>query len=202
MSEVIVFFPSLILVTLFRRSKPRHPRTLSPVAEAIGRVKRSKSSAQPAPSQPKSCNERFYFPWWCLIVAYLLSFIVAGVSLAFVVIFGISYGDEKVRRWLGSIAIGFFSSIFFTQPLKVLSLLILFYMCCRRKSRAEVFIDEEDPIEDFTVATTDAHKKFPVNSFSSSRKTKSLVSCFSSSRNRFSRELVSIRIERNVKNNV
>lgn len=166
---MIVFFPSLILVTLFRRSKPRHPRTVSPVAEAISRVKQEKTSAQPVPSQPKSCSERFYFPWWCLIVAYVLSFIVAGVCLAFVVIYGISYGDDKVRRWLGSIVIGFFSSIFFTQPLKVLALVILFYLCCRRKSQAEVFIEEEDPIEDFTVSTTDAHKKFPVNSFFSKR---------------------------------
>lgn len=163
MSEVIVFFPSLILVTLFRRTKARHPRTISPVTEAINRIKRERMMSKPVQSSPKTFSERFYFPWWCLIVAYVLSILVGGVCIAFIVIHGISYGDDKVRRWLASIVIGFFSSIFLTQPLKVLTLALLFYMCCRRKSHAEAFIEEEDPIEDFTVSTIDADKKFPVN---------------------------------------
>ena len=107
-------------------------------------------------------NKKFFFPWWCIIVAYVLSFIIAVVCLGFTAIRGFQYGDDKVRRWLGSILVGLFSSILLTQPLKVLSLALLFSFFCRRKSQGETFIEEEDPIEDFTVSTIDAHRKFPV----------------------------------------
>ena len=59
------------------------------------------------------------FPWWFKIFAYLLSFAFAGVSLFFVIIKGIEFGDEKVQKWLTSLIISFFTSLLLTQPLQV-----------------------------------------------------------------------------------
>lgn len=59
------------------------------------------------------------FPWWCKIIAYMLSFIFAFVSLFFIVIKGISLGDIKVSKWLTSLLSSFISSVLLTQPIQV-----------------------------------------------------------------------------------
>ena len=59
------------------------------------------------------------FPWWFKIFAYVLSFAFAGVSLFFVIVKGIEFGDEKVQKWLTSLLISFFTSLLLTQPLQV-----------------------------------------------------------------------------------
>jgi len=59
------------------------------------------------------------FPWWCLFVAYGLSFILAGISAFFIIARGIEFGDLKIQKWLTSLISGFFSSILLIQPIKV-----------------------------------------------------------------------------------
>jgi SNF family Na+-dependent transporter len=58
-------------------------------------------------------------PWWCLYPTYALCFVLVGISVFFIVVRGIEFGDEKVQQWLISILASFFSSILLTQPLKV-----------------------------------------------------------------------------------
>lgn len=155
---MIVFFPGLLLVTLFRRSKDRRPRTVSPVSEAIQNIRTKNSQTKNSLSK----ENKFLFPWWCLIVAYILSVLIVITSIGFILIFGVSYGDVTVRQWLGSILTSFFASVLLIQPLKVFVLALLFMCLCRKKSQTEAFIEKEDPIEDFTLSTKDSHKKFPV----------------------------------------
>ena len=59
------------------------------------------------------------FPWWFKIIAYLIAFVFASVSLFFVIIKGIEFCDEKVTKWLTSLIISFLSSILLTQPIQV-----------------------------------------------------------------------------------
>jgi hypothetical protein len=59
------------------------------------------------------------FPWWCIFLAYGLSFILVGISILFIIARGIEFGDLKTQQWLTSILTGFFSSILLTQPIKV-----------------------------------------------------------------------------------
>jgi hypothetical protein len=63
------------------------------------------------------------FPWWCLFVAYGLSLIIAGISMFFIIVRGIEFGDLKTQKWLTSLLSGFFSSILLIQPIKVDSFL-------------------------------------------------------------------------------
>ena len=60
------------------------------------------------------------FPWWCKIGAYLLSFLFIGVSIFFILIKGIEFGDAKVAKWLTSLLISFLTSVLLTQPVQVL----------------------------------------------------------------------------------
>ncbi len=59
------------------------------------------------------------FPWWCLFIAYGLSLLIIGVSMFFIIVRGIEFGDSKTQKWLTSVLTGFFSSILLTQPIKV-----------------------------------------------------------------------------------
>jgi hypothetical protein len=88
--EVLTLVPSLMIVQLFRHTRPRGSTTM-----VSG------------------------LPWWCLYITYGLCLMLAGVSIFFIIVRGIEFGDEKVQQWLISILAGFFSSILLTQPLKV-----------------------------------------------------------------------------------
>ncbi|CAF1236168.1 unnamed protein product [Adineta ricciae] len=161
MVELIIFLPSLFLVTLFRRIKLRHPRTISPLGEALHTIRAKRSQL---PSEIPSKKKKFLLPWWFLIIAYFLSFLMAATSVVFILFASVRMGNEKVQQWLGAILASFCTSVLITQPLKVLSLAILFMCICRKKEQEEAFIEQEDPVEDFTISTTDAHRKFPPKS--------------------------------------
>ncbi len=67
----------------------------------------------------KKIKKSFMLPWWCKIIAYCISISIIGVSLFFILARGISFGDEKVRKWLTAFLTSIISSIFLTQPIKV-----------------------------------------------------------------------------------
>jgi hypothetical protein len=60
------------------------------------------------------------FPWWCLFIAYGISFILIVISTFFIIVRGIQFGDLKTQKWLTSLISGFFSSILLIQPFKVI----------------------------------------------------------------------------------
>ena len=67
----------------------------------------------------KNKKSEFKFPWWFKIFAYILSFAFAAVSLFFVIIKGLVFGNDMVTKWITSIVISFFTSVVLTQPIKV-----------------------------------------------------------------------------------
>ena len=118
-TNLIVFPPSLLLVQLFRRIKRRRTRLMK--IKMILKEKNFKCLDQNEKKlknkEKKSCELKF--PWWFRIVAYMLSFSIAGACLFFVILKGIEFGNEKVTKWLTSLIISFLTSILFTQPLQV-----------------------------------------------------------------------------------
>jgi len=67
----------------------------------------------------KKKQSKLTFPWWCLFIAYGLSLLLVAVSIFFLIVQGIEFGDLKTQKWLTSSISGFFSSIFLLQPIKV-----------------------------------------------------------------------------------
>ncbi|CAF1261744.1 unnamed protein product [Adineta steineri] len=114
MTELLALLPSLLLVQLFQRLKPR---------QNLYAVKHSK----------------FTFPWWFIFIAYGLSLLLVILSIFFIIVRGIELGDLKTQKWLTSIIAGFFSSIFLTQPMKK-KRFFHFHRCIRfkRLNEAEV----------------------------------------------------------------
>ena len=64
-------------------------------------------------------KKKCQLPWWCVIVAWILLWLTVLVSAAFVTFYGIMFQDIKCRKWITSLLISFFTSIFLTQPIKV-----------------------------------------------------------------------------------
>lgn len=93
-------------------------------------------------------KRRWMFPWWCLFIAYAISFLFVGMSAFLIIARSIEFGDSKTQKWLTSLVTGFFSSVLLSQPSKVALLTIVFAFFTRRSTKetdreAEGFLDEE-----------------------------------------------------------
>jgi hypothetical protein len=66
------------------------------------------------------------------IFAYLLSFVCAIVSIFFILVEGISFGNEKVGKWLTSLFTSILASVFLTKPILV-ALTAIFFVSVFRK---------------------------------------------------------------------
>ena len=118
MTELVSFPPTILLVEFFRRIKRKNTR-IAKIKQML-RYKKSKTLKK---LTLKTKILEYKFPWWCKFIAYFVSFVFVSVSLIFIIIQGIMFGNEKVQKWLTSILISIFSSVLLTQPLKVIQLI-------------------------------------------------------------------------------
>ncbi|OXB62704.1 hypothetical protein ASZ78_003064 [Callipepla squamata] len=71
-------------------------------------------------------------PWWFVFIAWFLVAATSGVSGFFTMLYGLHYGKENSIKWLISMAISFFESLFITQPLKVLGFAAFFALVLKK----------------------------------------------------------------------
>jgi polycystin 1L2 len=125
-TSLIVFPPSILLVQLFKRIKRRHSR-ISKIREILqGPVEKQHDIKFLLAKKKQTSGLKF--PWWFRVFAYMLSFAFASVSLFFVIIKGLVFGNDKVTKWVTSIIVSFFTSAFLTQPIKVIKKTIINYI--------------------------------------------------------------------------
>jgi polycystin 1L2 len=121
-TSLIVFPPSILLVQLFKRIKRRHSR-ISKIRKILNESKSKLNDLNKnekfLEKTKKNKKSVFKFPWWFRIFAYMISFAFAAVSLFFVIIKGLVFGNEMVTKWITSIVISFFTSVVLTQPIRV-----------------------------------------------------------------------------------
>ncbi|KAJ6666084.1 hypothetical protein lerEdw1_000988 [Lerista edwardsae] len=75
----------------------------------------------PTPSLPEDDKKEPAakgLPWWFIFIGWFLVALTSGVSGFFTMLYGLHYGKENSIKWLISMAISFFESLFITQPLK------------------------------------------------------------------------------------
>ena len=122
-SNIIIVVPNLLLVEFFRRCRKRFTRSAN-IKKAIFDYKiirdSSISDSGPVPNNKKisSTRKRLTFPWWCKILAYIVSFILAIISLFFILMKGISLNNQRATDWLTSIIMSISISLLLTQPLQ------------------------------------------------------------------------------------
>nr|XP_034975837.1 polycystic kidney disease protein 1-like 2 isoform X2 [Zootoca vivipara] len=71
-------------------------------------------------------------PRWCVFIGWSLVAITSGVSGFFTMLYGLHYGKDNSIKWLISMAISFFESLFITQPLKVLGFAAFFALVLKK----------------------------------------------------------------------
>lgn len=85
-------------------------------------------------------------PWWFKIFGYLMSTSIVAVCIFFIIVKGISFGDDLCRKWLTSFVISVLTSVCLTQPIQVI-LLSIFFVLVFRKSNEDKDM-EVDPADD------------------------------------------------------
>jgi len=81
------------------------------------RVKKEKKQKNKDKKGPLS------LPWWVKIIAYVLSYTIGGICIFFIIVRGISFGNETCTAWLTSVLISLFTSLFLTQPIQVFKII-------------------------------------------------------------------------------
>ncbi|XP_068117923.1 polycystin-1-like protein 2 [Hyperolius riggenbachi] len=71
-------------------------------------------------------------PWWFVFIGWFLVAATSGVSGFFTMLYGLHYGKDSSIKWLISMAISFFESLFVTQPLKVLGFAAFFALVLKK----------------------------------------------------------------------
>ncbi|UJR09075.1 hypothetical protein I4U23_013322 [Adineta vaga] len=156
MVELLTLIPSLFIVQFFRRIRSR--QQTSPLRQALHKINASRAFSESVESTRRKKQPRT-LPWWCLFIAYGLSFAIIAISILFIIARGIEFGDVKTQQWLTSVLTGFFSSILLTQPIKILCLAVFFALFCRNSTNdkeASEYIDD-DRIEFDDTGDNDLH---------------------------------------------
>ncbi|XP_053109632.1 polycystin family receptor for egg jelly-like [Hemicordylus capensis] len=74
----------------------------------------------------QSSNPEFFFfvkmpdfPWWCRYIAWMLIFLMSGISAFFIILYGLTYGYTTSLEWLIASILSFCQSVFLLQTLKM-----------------------------------------------------------------------------------
>lgn len=193
-SNLIVLPVNLLIVTLFRKSKPRKEKpsrieqALKESAEAGGaasvndvkpmviggwdEITKSSTNLLNAEngadqSRPGTCMSRprtpvvrkggadddkkkkkkFMFPWWCVIISWIILWLTVAGCCAGVTFYGITFGNEKCTKWISSMLISFFSSVFITEPIKVFGMAILLSLILKNPAEEDEGEEEDETVE-------------------------------------------------------
>ncbi|XP_042294389.1 polycystic kidney disease protein 1-like 2 isoform X2 [Sceloporus undulatus] len=106
----------------------------------------------PTPSLPEDGKKELTskgLPWWFVYIGWLLVAVTSGVSGFFTMLYGLHYGKDNSIKWLISMAISFFESLFITQPLKVLGFAAFFALVLKKVEQE----DEENTSIDGPLST-------------------------------------------------
>ncbi len=64
-------------------------------------------------------HKLFPFPWWVLIIGYILSFAIMITAATLIVLFGDTLGEKLATDWMISMILGCTKSMILIEPFKV-----------------------------------------------------------------------------------
>ncbi|KAK3562032.1 hypothetical protein QTP86_024799 [Hemibagrus guttatus] len=100
------------------------------------------------PVQEKKKKAGCKLPWWFVFVGWGLLVAISGISTFFTLLYGFQYGRESSIKWVITLTLSMFQSIFIIQPLKVVGLAIFFALILRPvavedNQEVEILLDEQ-----------------------------------------------------------
>ncbi|KAG8562873.1 hypothetical protein GDO81_015845 [Engystomops pustulosus] len=103
-------------------------------------------------SQQKQQIKKKRLPWWFLFIGWSILISISVVSTYFTMMYGFQYGKESSIRWIVSMTLSLFQSIFILQPLKVVGFAVFFALILKK-------VDEDDgELLDTELGISDEHE--------------------------------------------
>nr|XP_040021045.1 polycystic kidney disease protein 1-like 2 [Gasterosteus aculeatus aculeatus] len=99
-------------------------------------------SCPPPVMKTKKRSASCWLPWWCVILGWFLLLSISGISTYFTLLYGFTYGKVKSTKWVISLGLSLFQSIFVLQPLKVIGLAVFFALMLK-----PVAVEETEEVE-------------------------------------------------------
>ncbi|KAF1392766.1 hypothetical protein PFLUV_G00031470 [Perca fluviatilis] len=96
-----------------------------------------------------------WLPWWCVFLGWFLLLSISGLSTYFTLVYGLYYGKEKSIKWVMSLGLSLFQSIFVLQPLKVLGVAVFFALLLK-----PVAVEESEEIEQVKLEQQDKCRRY------------------------------------------
>ncbi|XP_071344802.1 polycystin-1-like protein 2 isoform X2 [Trachinotus anak] len=109
----------------------------------------------PSVKKKKERSGGCWLPWWCVFVGWFLLLSISGVSTYFTLLYGFQYGKEKSTKWVMSLGLSLFQSIFILQPLKVIGVAVFFALLLK-----PVAVEESEEIEQVLLEQQDRCRWF------------------------------------------
>lgn len=103
----------------------------------------------------KKRTPTFTLPWWCVFIGWFLLLSISGISTFFTLLYGFEYGREKSIKWVMSLGLSLFESIFILQPLKVVGLAVVFALLLK-----PVSVEETEEVEQVLLAQQDKCRRY------------------------------------------
>lgn len=118
--SLTVFPINLIVVQLFRKSRPKH---IGPEDCTEDQQKKAMSHKQKILAFLK---QKYWFPHWVTYIAWALTILTNLAACFFIILYALDWGEERANKWLSSLLLSTIQSVFFVQPIKVN---ILVFVC-------------------------------------------------------------------------
>ncbi|XP_035484837.2 polycystic kidney disease protein 1-like 2 [Scophthalmus maximus] len=96
----------------------------------------------PPAKRKKRGTDGCWLPWWCVFLGWFLLLSISAVSTYFTLLYGFEYGKDKSTKWVMSLGLSLFQSIFILQPLKVIGIAVFFALLLK-----PVSVEETEEIE-------------------------------------------------------
>ncbi|XP_070825753.1 polycystin-1-like protein 2 [Chaetodon trifascialis] len=109
----------------------------------------------PPPVRKKVKSASCWLPWWCVFLGWFLLLSISGVSTFFTLLYGFQYGKEKSIKWVMSLGLSLFQSIFILQPLKVIGVAVVFALLLK-----PVAVEETEEIEQVLLEQQDKCRRY------------------------------------------
>ncbi|XP_078800525.1 polycystin-1-like protein 2 isoform X2 [Oryzias latipes] len=94
-------------------------------------------------------------PWWCVFIGWFLLLSISAISTYFTLLYGFQYGKEKSIKWVMTLGLSLFQSIFILQPLKVIGVAVFFAMLLK-----PVAVEETEEAEQVLSAQQERCRKY------------------------------------------
>ncbi|XP_030269688.1 polycystic kidney disease protein 1-like 2 [Sparus aurata] len=109
----------------------------------------------PPPVKKKKKSGGCWLPWWCVFLGWFLLLSISGISTYFTLLYGFEYGKQKSIKWVMSLGLSLFQSIFILQPLKVIGIAVFFALLLK-----PVAVEESEEVEQVLLEQQDKCRRY------------------------------------------